>query len=209
MYFKRLAAIVIGAAISAYGITLALGAGFGSATLAVLWEGVSVTFGVTTGVSSMIIAALMLLFVFFYDRKQIHVGTIVYQIVYSSSLDFFAALHRFPESKALCFLIMLAAIAIFATGNGLYASARLGRGSYEALTYSFVDRNHWSVQIVRMALDLTFVVLGWLLGGHFGVCTLFTILLSGPIMQRAAALFTRALHFDTLPDVHAGAKKAG
>lgn len=36
MYIKRLAAIVIGAAISAYGITLALGAGFGSATLAVL-----------------------------------------------------------------------------------------------------------------------------------------------------------------------------
>ena len=33
--------IVIGSIISAYGITLAIGAGFGGATLAILWQGLT------------------------------------------------------------------------------------------------------------------------------------------------------------------------
>lgn len=35
----------------------------------------------------------MIIFAFFYDRSQIHVGTIVYQIVYSLCVDLFADVH--------------------------------------------------------------------------------------------------------------------
>lgn len=38
---KKIIIIVIGSIVSAYGITLALYAGFGGATLAVLWQGIS------------------------------------------------------------------------------------------------------------------------------------------------------------------------
>ena len=41
---KKLVIIVIGSVIAAYGITLAMYAGFGGATLAVLWQGISETF---------------------------------------------------------------------------------------------------------------------------------------------------------------------
>ena len=41
---KKLAILVIGSIIAAYGITLALYAGFGGATLAVLWQGIARTF---------------------------------------------------------------------------------------------------------------------------------------------------------------------
>ena len=45
MKFKKYATktlmIVIGSIISAYGITLAIGAGFGGATLAILWQGLT------------------------------------------------------------------------------------------------------------------------------------------------------------------------
>ena len=37
---KKLIIIVIGSIVAAYGITLALYAGFGGATLAVLWQGI-------------------------------------------------------------------------------------------------------------------------------------------------------------------------
>ena len=39
---KKLAILVIGSIIAAYGITLALYAGFGGATLAVLWQGTTI-----------------------------------------------------------------------------------------------------------------------------------------------------------------------
>ena len=40
-WLTKIIVILVGSIISAYGITLAMYAGFGSATLAVLWQGVS------------------------------------------------------------------------------------------------------------------------------------------------------------------------
>lgn len=71
---------------------------------------------------------------------------------------------------------------MFAVGTGLYASASLGRGSYEAVTFALAEKNHWQIKFVRMALDILVVVTGVLLGGKFGR-TLITVIISGPIIQ--------------------------
>lgn len=55
----KLIIIVVGSVVAAYGITLALYAGFGGATLAVLWQGISKTFHVSIGTASMIVATRM------------------------------------------------------------------------------------------------------------------------------------------------------
>lgn len=67
-WIKKIAVIIIGSVIAAYGITLALYAGFGGATLAVLWQGISGTFHVSIGAASFIVAVIMILFVLIYDR---------------------------------------------------------------------------------------------------------------------------------------------
>ena len=127
-----MAILVIGSIIAAYGITLALYAGFGRATLAVLWQGLARTFHISIGTASFVVALGMIL---------------------------------------------------FAVGTGLYASASLGRGSYEAVTFALAEKNHWQIKFVRMALDILVVVTGVLFGGKFGVCTLITVIISGPIIQ--------------------------
>lgn len=187
MKFKKYAIktliVIIGSILSAYGITLAIGAGFGGATLAILWQGLTNVTGMTIGASSLVVAAAMILFALFYDRRQIHIGTILYQVIYSLFVDIFTKIQHYTDIKAINFLLMLLGIAIFSFGTGLYSAADFGRGSYEAVTFSLAEKNHWKVKIVRMALDLLMVVVGVLLGGKFGVCTIATILLSGPIIQ--------------------------
>ena len=59
---KKLAILVIGSIIAAYGITLALYAGFGGATLAVLWQGIARTFHISIGTASFVVALGMILF---------------------------------------------------------------------------------------------------------------------------------------------------
>lgn len=167
---KKLAILVIGSIIAAYGITLALYAGFGGATLAVLWQGIARTFHISIGTASFVVALGMILFALIYDKSQIHIGTVLYQIVYSTY-------------KWINFLIMLLGVVLFAVGTGLYASASLGRGSYEAVTFALAEKNHWQIKFVRMALDILVVVTGVLFGGKFGVCTLITVIISGPIIQ--------------------------
>lgn len=70
-----------------------------------------------------------------------------------------------------------------ATGTALYSYADFGRGSYEALNLSLAEQNHWQPRYVRMGLDIFFVVVGAILGGSFGLCTIATIVLSGFFMQ--------------------------
>lgn len=184
---KKIIIIVIGSIIAAYGITLALYAGFGGATLAVLWQGISRTFHISIGMASLIVAIIMIVFSFFYDRSQIHMGTIIYQLVYSLCVDLFANAHVYSTHLWVNALIMLLGVMLFAVGTGVYAAASLGRGSYEALTFSLAEKNGWQVKAVRMILDIVMVLTGVLLGGKFGICTIVTIIISGPIIQFTAS----------------------
>ena len=182
-FLKKLVIIVMGSIISAYGITLAMYAGFGGATLAVLWQGISGTFHISIGTASFIVALAMILFALIYDRRQINVGTVLYQIVYSSCVDLFANCHIYSRYMWINFFIMLLGVLLFSAGTGLYASTSLGRGSYEAVTFAIAEKNNRQVKVVRIILDIVMVVTGVLLGGKFGTCTIVTIIVSGPVIQ--------------------------
>ena len=175
--------IVIGSIISAYGITLALYAGFGGATLAVFWQGISGTFHISIGMASFLVALAMILFALIYDRRQINVGTVLYQIVYSSCVDLFANCHIYSRYMWINFFIMLLGVLLFSAGTGVYASTSLGRRSYEAVTFAIAEKNNRQVKVVRIILDIIMVAAGVLLGGKFGICTIVTIIVSGPVIQ--------------------------
>ena len=199
--FLRLLMICLGAALASYGIDLAIHAGYGSATLAVLWQGVSVRFGLSYGAASLLVAAVMVAFCMVYDRSQIHVGTIFYQIVYTFAIDFFRTRVYYTENPVIDFGIMLLGIAIFAVGTAFYAFADLGRGSYEALTFAFVKKKGWQTKNVRITLDILVVVVGVLLGGKAGICTLCTIFLSGHIIQWTMGRLRKLTGLQTMREI--------
>lgn len=60
-YLIKTLTVIAGSIISAYGITLAIGAGFGGATLAILWQGLTNVTGMTIGTSSLVVAAAMII----------------------------------------------------------------------------------------------------------------------------------------------------
>ena len=155
---KKLIIIVIGSIVAAYGITLALYAGFGGATLAVLWQGIAETFHLSIGMASFVVAVGMILFALIYDKSQIHIGTVLYQIVYSTCVDVFATCHV-----------------------------------YSTYRFALAEKNNWQVKIVRIALDILVVIIGVLLGGKFGICTIITVIISGPIIQFVNAKAKRIL----------------
>ena len=145
--------------------------------------------------SSMIVAIIMIIFVFFYDKSQIQIGTILYQIVYSICVDLFANVHIYSKYVWVNILIMLLGVILFAIGTGVYAAASLGRGSYEALTFSLAEKNGWQVKVVRIVLDIIMVIVGAMLGGRFGICTIVTIVISGPVIQFAALKTKKIMSF--------------
>lgn len=190
-YAIKILLIILGSIISAYGIVLAINAGFGGATLAVLWQGISNKLNVTLGISSLIVSLVMILFCLFYDRSQIHVGTIIYQVFYSLFTDIFKPLVFYTDYKIINFIIMLVGILIFAVGTAIYAAQALGRGAYEALTFSIARKHNFKIKYVRIVLDIVVVIIGVLLGGKIGLCTLCTILFSGVVIQKTLKIINK------------------
>lgn len=185
---KKIIWVVIGSVIAAFGIDLAIYAGFGGATLAVLWQGVSHVLHITLGQASFVVSVVMIVFCLFYDRSQIYLGTILYQIIYSVCTDLFQPLMHYTETKILNFFIMLMGIVLFAVGTAIYSYADWGRGSYEAVTFALAKKHSWQIKYVRIALDAMVVLVGMFLGGKFGMCTICTILLSGVMIQKTLQL---------------------
>lgn len=66
----RLLTVIVGTVIAAFGLDIAIYAGFGSATLAVLWQGMAKTIRITIGQASLIIAAAMVVFCWFYMTPE-------------------------------------------------------------------------------------------------------------------------------------------
>ena len=143
---SKLLIVIIGTAVAALGMDMAIYAGFGSATLAVLWQGIAKTVNITIGQASFIIAAAMIVFCWFYDRSQINIGTIVYQVIYGLCIDYFAPYMHYGTSKPFNFLLMITGLVIFSIGSALYSVADFGKGSYEALTFAIVNKNSFSIQ---------------------------------------------------------------
>lgn len=130
---------------------------------------------------------IMIVFAFFYDRSQIQIGTILYQVIYSFCVDLFADAHVYGAHMWVNVLIMLLGVLLFAVGTGFYTAVLLRRGSYEAITFSLAEKNSWQIKTVRMIQGFVMVIAGVLLGGKFGVCTIVTILISEPMIQLTTA----------------------
>ena len=51
------------------------------------------------------------------------------------------------------------------------------------------------MKVVRIVLDIIMVIVGAMLGGRFGICTIVTIVISGPVIQFAALKTKKIMSF--------------
>lgn len=191
---RDLGIIVIGSIIAGIGISVAINAGYGSATLAILWQGMGIKLNLSLGAASIVTSILMLTFVFFYDISQIKIGTVVFQLLYSIAIDISNHyVHIVTGNPIINFLIMVLGLCTLSFGIGLYSATDRGRGPYEAVCFAITKKQGWQLKYVRIVADVSCVVLGWFMGGSAGVCTVMTILMVGPLVQRTVKFFNPSL----------------
>jgi len=157
----------------------------------VLLEGLSLVLGITLGQASWIMNGVFLLFCFFYHRRQLNWGTVIFMVLYGFAIDFFQGVVPYPSGRLPCFIVMLLGLTVMAFGAATAAFADCGRGPCEAFTFALAEKNRWPIRRVRMIQDAALVLAGVALGGKAGLCTLCTIFLSGPIIQASVSLLRR------------------
>lgn len=78
---------------------------------------------------------------------------------------------------------MLAGTIVLSFGLSLAMSANAGIASNDLASIVISNKTHIAFRWVRIAVDLTLVAAGFLLGGVIGVGTIAGALLTGPVTQ--------------------------
>ena len=92
---------------------------------------------------------------------------------------------RVSAPHALWLRILLVLLGVFgnAFATALYIGLQFGPGPRDGLMTGLVRRTGLPVGVVRTAIEVTVVALGWLLGGVVGLGTLLYTLAIGPLVQ--------------------------
>jgi uncharacterized membrane protein YczE len=179
---RRIVQLAVG--LFAYGIAISLmiRAGIGVSPWDVLSQGVSLHTGIPFGLVTNIIGLVVLLF-WLPIRQKPGIGTVANVIVIGPSAQF--GLWLLPEQTDLVVRILFFAggLALLAIATGLYIGARFGPGPRDGLMTGIHRRFGWRIWIVRTAIEVVVLTIGWLLGGNVGIGTLAFALLVGPMVS--------------------------
>lgn len=140
-----------------------------------------------------IIVGLMLLIPSFFMGIKPRFGTFLniyfYGIVFNTLMS--SHLLQPPQSSALSLFYLFIGILISGIGTALYLLARAGAGPRDSIMLGLHQKTKLSIAKVRSGIEVTVVVLGFLLGGPIGVGTLIYSLAIGVSVQWAMKLLNR------------------
>ena len=89
--------------------------------------------------------------------------------------------------------VLLGGILLVALASGLYIGARFGPGPRDGLMTGMNARLGWPIWVCRALVEVSVLVVGWLLGGTVGIGTVLFAVLIGPLVHVALPLLDTAL----------------
>lgn len=189
--------IVIGLMISSFGIALFYAAEMGSSPMATFCDGVHDLLGISYGLANMLVNAILLVVLFFLDKKYINIGTVLCVFAIGPFVNLFTSLlvsldlaHATVIIRILC---SVAGTALMGLGLGLYVAVDRGLGALEGFVKILCDRNSFSYAKAKILQDAILVVGGIALHAKWGIGTVIAILLTGPAFQASMTLFSKIL----------------
>jgi uncharacterized membrane protein YczE len=123
-------------------------------------------------------------------RQRPGFGTISNAIAIGLVVD--ATLALLPELDALPIRAVLMVVTIVLNGiaTGLYIGAGLGPGPRDGLMTGWSARSDRSIRLVRTILEVSVLIVGWLLGGTVGIGTAAYALAIGPLAHVFIPMFS-------------------
>jgi uncharacterized membrane protein YczE len=185
--FDRRGQLTLGLLLFGVGIALMVRSNLGLSPWEVLHQGISRHTGIPIGTVS-ILMGLPILLAWLPLRQRPGWGTLLNIVLIGLVTDL--SLPLLPETAALAprAALLVAGVLAIGMGSGMYLGADMGAGPRDGVMMGLARRTGLSVRLVRTAIELSVLGLGWLMGGTVGIGTLLFALGIGPIVQFALRL---------------------
>lgn len=180
--------LIVGLMGCGFGVAGILVANLGAAPWDVLSQGISHHVDLSFGTITIITGAIVLL-LWIPLRQRLGVGTILNAVLIGVFAD--VGLWLYPEPTVFWAQLVMLTVALFVLGlgSGLYIGAGLGAGPRDGLMTGLHARTGKPIWLVRTAIEVTVLVLGWLMGGTVGIGTVLVAVLIGPLCQIFLRIF--------------------
>ena len=174
-------------------VALFLENGLGSDSIGLLCDGLHRITSLSYGNASLLYNLTIILAAAIFARGNLGAGTIVYALTSGYFIDFYrwvlSPLSLGENPFLFRFLGFALGQILLSLALAILIQLRLGMNALDALLTRLSQSTGISYAILRTGADLTYVVVGTLLGGTFGIGTILSVLLTGTMIKA----FTRVL----------------
>lgn len=187
LFLKKLILFFAGLWIIQTGVAIFIKANIGSDPFTVFTQGISNLLNITTGRANLVILSIFFIVILFTSRKSINIGTILAVISAGFFIDLMSSLLSALSFESYniiikCIIILLGCV-IIAIGFSMLMSANLGVAPNDLIPLMIQEKLNCQYKWVRITLDLSFLIIGFFLGGIVGIGTIIAALCQGPIIQ--------------------------
>jgi uncharacterized membrane protein YczE len=192
---RRVGQLLVGLFLYGIAIALMVRAGIGVSPWDVLAQGVSFKTGIPFGLVTNIVGLVVLAF-WIPLRQRPGLGTVLNVLLVGPSAQL--GLDLLPQQTELWaqVLFFVAGLVLLAIATGLYIGPRMGPGPRDGLMTGLHARTGRPIWMVRTAIEVTVLIIGWVLGGNVGIGTLAFALLVGPLCSLTLPFFAIRLPQD-------------
>lgn len=156
----------------ALGIVMSINANLGIAPWDVLNQGIGNVFNISIGKAS-IIVGLIIVLVDIYLGENIGWGTVCNMLFIGIFIDILMASNLVPKFDSFfpSLLLILVGLLVIGFACYLYIGAGYGIGPRDGLMVALTKKTKKSVKFVKNTIEVTVLILGYLLGGSVGIGT--------------------------------------
>ena len=174
----RISILFFGLAIFGLGDSLLVQGNVGNAPWTVFAQGLSIKTGWALGFSTLVISVCVLL-LWIPLREKPGFGTLSNILLIASFIQIGVSIFPLQDSFAMGVIFDLVGITLVGIGSSLYITCGLGPGPRDGAMTGIHQKTGVRVGRVRLGIEVTVLVIGWLMGGTVGVGTLLFALLIG------------------------------
>ena len=189
----RVLILFFGLAIFGLGDSLFIQAGIGNAPWTVFAEGLTYKTGMSIGFATFVISVFVLL-LWIPLRERPGFGTLANIVLIASFIEIGTQLFPVANSFAVGIVYNFIGITLVGIGSALYITCGLGPGPRDGAMTGLHYRTGVRVGRVRMAIEVTVLVIGFLMGGTVGVGTALFALLIGQSVAISLGILARLTH---------------
>lgn len=175
---KRIAILWFGLSIFGLGDALIVQGNIGNAPWTVFAQGLSLKTNLAIGVCTFIISVFVLL-IWIPLREKPGFGTLSNILFIATFIQIGISIFPLQSSYLSGIGFTLAGIALVGIGSALYITCGLGPGPRDGAMTGIHQATGVRVGRVRLGIEVTVLVIGWLMGGTVGLGTLLFALLIG------------------------------